>query len=65
MKKSLTFLLTYLVIVFLFSCGSVTINNGRQKVIIKPHQPPCDFRSKEIDPNCKIEEKSLTPKKYY
>lgn len=43
---------------FLFSCGSVSLSNGQQKVIIKTQQPPCDIHRKEIDPNCKVEGKT-------
>jgi len=52
-------LLSALLILFLFSCSSMSISNGRQKVILKPQQPPCDIREKEIDPNCKIEDKTM------
>jgi hypothetical protein len=48
-------LLSSILILSLFSCGSLTMSNGRQKVIIKPQQPPCDIHRKEIDPNCKVE----------
>ena len=46
-----------------FSCSSVSLSNGRQKVIVKPQQSPCDIHRKEIDPNCKIEDKNVLPKK--
>jgi hypothetical protein len=55
-------LLSYILILSLFSCGSLTMSNGRQKVIIKPQQSPCDIHRKKIDPNCKIESKNVLPK---
>ena len=55
-------LLSYLLILSLFSCGSMSISNGRQKVIIQPQQSPCDIHRKKIDPNCKIESKNVLPK---
>jgi hypothetical protein len=58
MKKLLYFFL----ILSLFSCGSLTMSNGRQQVIIKPQQSPCDIHRKKIDPNCKIENKNVLPK---
>lgn len=45
-----------------FSCSSLSLSNGRQKVIIQPQQTPCDIQRKEIDPNCKIESKNILPK---
>ncbi len=42
-----------------FSCSSLSLSNGRQKVIVRPQQAPCDIQRKEIDPNCKIEDKTL------
>jgi hypothetical protein len=51
-------LLSCLLILSLFSCGSMSISNGRQKVIIEPQQAPCDIHRKEIDPNCRIEGKT-------
>lgn len=47
-----------------FSCSSMSVSNGRQKVIVKPQQAPCDIHRKEIDPNCKIEGKYLLPKQH-
>jgi len=47
-----------------FSCGSMSLSNGRQEVIIKPQQAPCDIHRKEIDPNCKIESKNVLPQKH-
>jgi hypothetical protein len=38
------------------------MSNGRQQVIIKPQQSPCDIHRKKIDPNCKIENKNVLPK---
>ncbi|MBA6336830.1 MULTISPECIES: hypothetical protein [unclassified Colwellia] len=54
-------LLSTLLILFLFSCGSVSMSNGRQKIIINGQSTPCDIHRKEIDPNCKTENKSQTP----
>jgi hypothetical protein len=48
----------------MFSCGSISVSNGRQKVTVKPQQPPCDIHRKEIDPNCKIESKNTLPKQH-
>jgi len=42
-----------------FSCSSLSLSNGRQKVIVKPQQISCDIHRKEIDPNCKVESKNL------
>ena len=54
-------LLSTLLILFLFSCGSVSMSNGRQKIIINGQSTPCDIHRKEIDPNCKTENKSQAP----
>jgi len=55
-------LLSFLLILSLFSCGSFTMSNGRQKVIINPQQSSCDIHRKKVDPNCKIESKSVLAK---
>jgi hypothetical protein len=63
--KNMQKLLPALLILSLFSCGSVTMSNGRQKVIIKPQQSPCDIHRKEIDPNCTVEGKNVLPKQMH
>lgn len=54
-------MLLFTLILFLFSCGSVSMSNGRQKIIINGQSTPCDIHRKEIDPNGKTENKSQTP----
>lgn len=54
-------MLFFTLILFLFSCGSVSMSNGRQKIIINGQSTPCDIHRKEIDPHCKTENKSQTP----
>ncbi|MBA6232614.1 MULTISPECIES: hypothetical protein [unclassified Colwellia] len=56
-------LLSTLLILFLFSCGSVSMSDGRQEIIINAKPAPCDIHRKEIDPNCKIEGKNVLLRK--
>ncbi len=40
----------------MLACSSVSISNGRMKVIVEKEKNICDI--KNVDPNCKIKDKS-------
>jgi hypothetical protein len=57
--KNITVIYCLILIFLLCACNSLSVGQGKNKVIIKTNQPPCTLEGKKVDPNCKVSDNDL------